>query len=88
MKDDRWLICPFCGWGKKLKTARQTNTLNRVEPDTGPFIDHRDIQGGRGYGFPRMFFETLGEIKNKEEYQDLISGLKRQCLEVLKVLED
>lgn len=86
MPDDRWLVCPLCGWGKKYKTDRKTNTLNRVELTAGPLIDHRDISGGRGSGFPRISFETLNAIKKQAEYQDLVNGLRKQCLEILTIL--
>ncbi len=84
--EDRWLVCPFCGWGKKYKTARQTNTLDRVELTTGPLIDHRDISGGRGSGFPRTHVETLQDIKDRPEYKELINGLRMQCLHILEII--
>jgi hypothetical protein len=86
MHDDRWLVCPFCGWGKKYVTSRQTNVLDKIIPESGPFIDHRDISGGRGSGFSRMYIETLKEIKDRPEYEELINGLRKQCVEVLKIL--
>lgn len=86
MSDDRWLLCPCCGWGKKYQTERQINRLDRIEPKTGPFIDHRYIGGGKGSGFPRESFETLEEVKNLSEYQELISGLREQCKKILNIL--
>lgn len=95
--DDRFLVCPFCGMNRKLiKSGTNTekiidqikppSKLDVVDIETRPFIDHRDISGGRGSGFPRVSFETLAQVKDWPEYADLIEGLKRQCHAVLKLL--
>jgi len=86
MIDDRWLICPLCGWGKKYKTEKKTKSLNVVDPESGPFIDHRDLSGGRGSGFARIYVELLEDIKNNPEYEELIDGLRDNCLKILDII--
>lgn len=98
MSDNRWLVCPFCGLSRKLiksgieakkslKVIKGLPKFDVVDPTSGVFIDYRDITGGRGSGFPRIDFETLEQIKNNPEYEDLILQLRSHCDKILSTLK-
>lgn len=88
MNDNRWLVCPFCGWGKKFVTKKGRARLDRILPGEGGFIDFRDISGGRGSGFPRVTTITLKEAQEQPDYMDLIIQLRNQCNSILQVLSE
>jgi len=86
IKDNRWLICPFCGWGKKYKSKKGVAKLNVVSPNSS-FIQHRDMSGGRGSGFKSLYMESILDIKDDPEYKNLLLGLKDHCKEILEALD-
>lgn len=99
MADDRWLVCPFCGMSRKLiksgteakKPLSEVKGVPRfdvVNPKDSPFIDIRDVSGGRGSGFPRIDYKSLESVLDDPEYADLIEQLYSHCTTILAVLKN
>lgn len=97
MADDRWVVCPLCALNRKLiksgmdskkpiKEIKGAARFDKVDPRTAPFIDIRDISGGRATGFPRIDFKTLEEVKDDPEYRDLVNQIRTQCELILHVI--
>lgn len=97
MSTAEYLVCPYCGMNRVLQklgtnakrpltTIKGRSRLNVVDPHTGPFIDIRDISGGKGSGFKRIDFHTLVEVKNDPAYADLVKQLKEHSQLILDIL--
>jgi len=103
MSEGEWIKCPTCGWhGKKLHTGhRQLEMKQELSPkgeftflkgdlEKNAFISIRDLPGGKGN--PNAFKEieriTLREAKDRPEYQELISSLRKKIEEIQDILRD
>ena len=97
MADNRWVVCPLCALNRKLiKSGLESKKpisevkgavrFDKVDPETAPFIDIRDVSGGRGSGFPRIDYMTLAHVKDDPEYKDLIAQIRAQCHKILEVI--
>lgn len=101
----RFVCCPLCSWSHKLYKTDTFVTLKsqrvgeakgwfkfdsgKKDLKTAPFIDVRDVSGGRGRSLRRIAEEclTLKEAMDKEEYRDVIKSLKTQISKIQKILE-
>lgn len=97
--------CPCCGWSHKLfKTGKAAIERNKpiltvkgwfkfdsgkMDMNTAPFIDVRDMTGGRGRGLYRIPEEclTLKQAMQREKYQEIIESLRNQIKQIEKILK-
>lgn len=93
------IVCPLCGLNRPLK-KKGTNALmqgkaitsikglirfDKVNPVNGIFEDIREA-GGRGSGFYRTKKRSLKEIVESNDYNDLVSQIKNQCIQILQII--
>lgn len=88
MKDNRWIVCPMCGRGRKLLPAgKERASFVVLNPHHAPCIDFRDISGGRGSGFPRIGTMTIEEMKeDPEKYMAILVEMREQAQSILDAI--
>ena len=105
MKQGIYIVCPLCGLNRKLNKSGINSSkpirgsiegagarFDRIDPRSSPFIDIRDMTGGRSSGFPRVGFSTLEDVmrdvrtQNGSGYTDLIDQLRMKCKDILSVI--
>lgn len=91
MKDDRWVVCPLCGRGRKLLPGNKGQvSFSSVDPKTAPCMDFRDISGGYGSGFPRIGTMSIEEMKQSGDtrYMELLAEIKGQAERIVEAIGD
>lgn len=78
--------------GGKLRKPLGSKEPGRIRFDTvnlesAIILQIRDPRGGRGGGLKVVDGLRLEELKDKEEYSDLLEQLRAQCESILEVLK-